>query len=204
MTYADWVSKHCRCFGMDKQSDLEMVTEWANVFALDGFTPDELDATTTAMIRNPPRFRNEHLERIHTIVRANRVLSRQVAQASDTQSVCDYCGNSGFVTVPHPEYVRDYRWMPPFPTAAVICPCYAGRQQGLIVDDYAEGRGEKQKRKRELPKMLRLEQYAQRVPNWLELIRDHQNAQIGMANAKHRATWLDKTIGQILSKVGAE
>lgn len=188
MTYGNWIDRHARAFGLDRDSDKEMLGEWASVFSSDGYTPDELDAATTAMLSNPPRFRNEHLLAIHRSVKASRRPRQPIAE--DYIGECVLCGNTAFVVVPHPAYVVNFEWIPPRYTAAVLCSCGLGRWMEPRLNDEA---GEPGKR----PKMLTLTEYVLRVGNWKELMQQKEHSDSMNQRVFERAKSIDKILGPI-------
>lgn len=137
--FEDWWEFHVRAFGLtDDQA--RGVAAWRETFADMGYTREDLMAASKELLREVPgpRFLTDHRDRLHSIIAVRR---QYATKAKDAETVdygsCDRCSGSGWVMVPHPEYVQGGDWkairfnavgMPVRPMASVTCTCYCGKK----------------------------------------------------------------------------
>lgn len=131
--FDEWTEYHLRAFGLPLTDDfLQTFLVWKEVFRHLRYGSTELWAATADMVASPPppaRFGellNSHLRAIHQSVRDRRKAARGGSPGTTYYSACSDCGNSGWVTVPHPRDVDNGSWLSSL-TAAVTCRCSAGR-----------------------------------------------------------------------------
>ncbi len=188
MTWTEWAQKHCNLFGLITTAEASMVGEWANHFARNDYSPDELDSASDDLANRPPAYRSEHLAALQTIVRARRAarLSESSSRARDERhgASCAICDDHGWAVVPH--WRAEYRAKRH--TCAVACSCAAGRnlQQSLL----------KQERSVET-----LERYEQFVPRWRDLAEEWRTEAREASEHRSRAGTLDDALGRIVAKI---
>ncbi len=195
MTYADWIARHSRVFGLDSEKDRAMMNEWCNVFGSTGIYAEELDLATTRMIsQEAPKFRTDHLVLLQKFVHMAR---KQMASPpdDDPHGECFLCGKTGLVVVPHPKLIQGMNWLSPFATAAVICSCGLGRwlEPRLNGDE-----SRKRPNTKERPRMLTLHDYSQKVcPQWQEVMQERVNATRAQSGLISKARSADQLLGQL-------
>lgn len=204
MTFDQWVDLHCVRFGLTTEAELRMVQSWGPAFAAAGFNVEDLlEATNYMTTRAAPQFRSDHLRLIQQRIndRARAASAKLLAEPEDAEtSTCDQCGNTAWVIVPHPRFIDAGQWLPPQPTAAVVCDaCAKGRK---VLSQFAAPIPEKlsaeDRRTRErLAKSYILSHYTRDFPRWREMLAQRDEARAAMSEAARQAGVVDKTLGRI-------
>lgn len=173
--YIDWARDHCRALGFtDEARAAEQFRLWFDV--LGEFDLADLREATRVILRSTDPItlmgqRAAILKAIHASreARLGRLPSGQTRAdvLAAELGVCNLCGNSGMLSVPHPAHVREGRWCPSggrYHTVSVACRCPVGwRVLGRLkamdkapytLDDYEQRvcpdwRGELRQRRRE-------------------------------------------------------
>jgi len=111
--YASWVTAHRTAFMLPAEW-VESALMWWPTFVSLGVTASELADATRAiqLAAEHPASWGKHLPEVKAVV--GRLRNRRAAEArrahdlarGDRFSVCDLCGDSGWVVVPHPDWVR--------------------------------------------------------------------------------------------------
>lgn len=123
MTWADWIKKHATTFGMQRPDALEMLGEWAHVFAGAGHTPQLMAEATRRVALDPPRGWAGHLRALHDAARAISDARRPVGRPDpEGPPGCKLCDGCGVVSVPGPEAAARGVLMP----RGVVCRCPLG------------------------------------------------------------------------------
>lgn len=196
--YESWVDAHCRSFAIAQPEWIAAFLSWEQAIVGLGATESELrEATQRCLADRPkPQFPVEHLDAVQRHVGAQKTVARRrlaERQLDDGAGTCIYCGNSGWVAVPHPRFVLDGEWkpsryhettgLPIFVTSAVTCMCPRGRQTHETTLSAQTDRG------RPLP--VALEAYARNVnAAWREHLKEVETAKLAMLKAQASAAWL--------------
>ena len=138
--YAGWVDAHRSAFMLS--ADWVVAAEvWWELFQLRGVTGSELAAATRDLMtlgKDAPKFPGDHLPAVErSIGRARNAaaVERRKAYGETDGITCDVCCSSGWVIVPHPNWIRQGRWepshyrengSPAYVTAGVACRCPVG------------------------------------------------------------------------------
>jgi hypothetical protein len=206
--YDQWADRHGTMFGFRAfESDFAMLDSWYAAFRVSGYGVADLDAATAALAQRPPRHRADHLAAIHAAARERRAKlaldELRRAQSSPDPAeigVCDLCGDTGSVCVPHPRFVVGGEWVPTFlgyrPLAAVVCACWVGRR---MIDSYDEKSAEYQKR---VPRPMTLEQYQRcAMPHWRQVLASDESARRALHVADAATAAADRTAGPLAGVV---
>ncbi len=211
MTYTDWANRHCSIFGLLKNEELMMVLSWEDVFAVLLITPTELTDATNFMATNPPKYRTEHLTLIQERIISERERKRGIEERKRLDDLakehdngeCVLCFNSGFVSVPHVNSVKDFEWVYPFYSCVVACSCWKGRDVHQRSEFHANEYNAKNTSKPHIPKrnaMMTISQYEQLNGDWkLQLAHWKKSREVNRV-AADRAGTLDKQLGEIIRK----
>lgn len=76
--WATWVSFHSAMFSFQGRRDVAMFAAWREAFELRRYTAEELRAASLAMSADPPKYRRDHLGRIHGHIREERRRAKAV------------------------------------------------------------------------------------------------------------------------------
>lgn len=189
--YTKWSLKHGKLFSMSPAPWSQVTSAWYPFFAMIGANGDLMAKATleVQILEAPPKNYEGHMYAVKAAL--GRVKDRErkretpaSLQEGQCYSVCNFCGNTGLVSVPHPKHITAGEWepwkhnaegMPIHATAVVSCKCHRGVRQR---DSTAE---------RNKP-IMTLEQYEATVnPAWREhLIERDQQAQWAV-DAERRA-----------------
>lgn len=204
--YTDWSGDYTAVFALNPEAFADVARAWYPVFAMLGASGD-LMAKATREVQvsdSPPKFLGDHMPAVKAAL--GRVKDRErkretpvSLQQGESYSVCNFCANTGLVSVPHPAHVTAGEWgpwkhnadgMPIYATAVVSCRCHRGVRQR---DSTAE---------RSKP-ILTLEQYEATVnPAWREhLIEREQQAQWAV-DAERRAVVTTEGIAKAFAMPG--
>lgn len=181
--WGKWIEYHRSLFGLLTPDELTMVTEWAGLFASDGWLPEHLhEASEWLALHAPPRYRSEHLAAIQERLRSHLRKATQQPQGEDSGWRCVRCQASGFVEVisPKEDTLRPER----IRTCVVACDCRAGQR---VAQQWA---------KYDRP-ILTLAEYARKYPGWeqrLQAVRDLERRQV---RTLARTQALDEALGAI-------
>lgn len=207
--YDQWSERYAATFGMTSDADAAMFAAWFEVFTACGYTLAELAAARMAIARRPPTYRSEHLAAIHAAVRDAR-LTESRKRAADPlpgdRGACSLCGDSGMVTVPHPQQITQGRWQGAAlgyrATAAVACSCHAGQAVLAVYD------GRSPEFKSRIARPMALAEYQRIAPRWKTLLagRDADNLAGSRADdaAKRadKAAPLAKSVRAVIGRIG--
>lgn len=130
--WAEWVVSHATMFGMRSADDDAMVNAWRP--ALNQYTPNELEAASVALLKDGPRFRDQHVAGLLRYLAMKRAQQAQaIAAQSDngfTLAKCSVCQGGGYAIVPHPNCMKDGEFVAGpggyKTTVAVTCSCGIG------------------------------------------------------------------------------
>ncbi len=171
LDYEHWSRRYASVFGLTSAADQDRFAEWYEIFDSCGYSLDELDGATMDIGRQPPEFPNQHLGRIHASITAGR-RAKAIARARGAEvggggpGVCAVCGDSGWVTVPHPRLVIGGDWLAAEfggrLTAAVCCGCWKGRSNETSWESLPD------KEQLRIPRPLTLDAYRRSNPGWAE------------------------------------
>jgi hypothetical protein len=199
--FDSWKTRYAPPFGMVSDVDEVMFDSWFDIFVHAGYTIAELDEARLALHLAPPKNRWEHLESIHRTVTqlrkdAERKRRAEIAPDGSEVGTCVDCGDTGWVTVPHPIHVTGGEWVGHGqysyrPTAAVVCRCYRGRR---VMDGYD---GLQPKDRDRIARPMTLEQYQRSAPGWRGMLRRHEDEQVAAARAAQRSQDADKRLGSL-------
>lgn len=171
--WQEWVDYHSTLFRMTADEDVAMMQLWRESFEGRAFTLDELrHASKQLATSDAKRWRSEHLEAILRSITVNRLARSQALQdEQDRENAypCSLCGNSGIVAVPHPDFIRAAEQAWTYYTAAVSCRCYRGQrvsQSNLDAIELSKEDVKKRKRSKPYPRMMTLDDYERRNPDW--------------------------------------
>src|ERR1043166_8865921 len=196
--YRDWAAKYCAAFGLDRDSDKAMVQTWQKIFEDLGYSVPELEKALTAIARNPPKFRSEHLSAINQAINCERQRlvyeSMEVEAAIDEFEQCKQCSSAGWVFVPHPRFLKDGEWIygpggRSKPLCTVTCGCQVGQRLAGIP---------------RTKKAMSLESYEELNPEWREQIEIHEAGKKALREAQAAANAGDKSLGELISEIGKE
>lgn len=140
--YSAWVKSHLVQFSLVSADTVATFGSWWQSFSALGFTPDELTRATRHVRNLPaetsPKYAGDHYHAIKLAVVNERDRNSQKAvNYDDSRGLCDDCGDSGFISVPHPKFCNAMTWRPErhnhagnpvYVTAAVVCRCWKGRK----------------------------------------------------------------------------
>lgn len=193
--YCLWARRHAAAFGLSRDADADMALEWADHFARQGVSPEALDRATNAMMRDPPKWREDHLARLQEALRNQ---SSQVAPAppADVGIECKLCGGTGSVSVPSRKALAQRiarglgEWGQGDPwkgwgTEAVACRC----PLGLYLRTHGRGN------------WTTLEAYSAERPYWQDEMTAHAEHQKREASLTSSARGLDKTFGSLIDRL---
>lgn len=143
-SYEEWSAYHASSFGVPAGIEPRDLATWTatlmgycEVWGEAGYSPDELTAATKQLINSavPLRVPAEHRSAVYTVVMSKRaVAARQVLAAGEIdRGVCITCFNTGYVSVPHLQGVKNGRWewsegYRRRVSCAVLCKCERGRR----------------------------------------------------------------------------
>jgi hypothetical protein len=128
-----WAIDYCNLFRLKPESLIGTLETWFEAFDANHCTTNELKLALAAMRRNPPEYDREHFRVLSLHVRHLRAeqsaaMVRAASQPKEEEyGICDLCGSTGWVTVPHPRCVREGDFWPPHYELAVYCRCGLGR-----------------------------------------------------------------------------
>lgn len=188
--YAQWIEFHGKLFWMNTPEDMQLFVAWR--LSLSGFSLFELrSASRWIAEEHGAKFRTEHLTLLRRRLAEQREqVRRRAEQNADPNSgstVCATCMGTGTVIVPDWRYVREGEWKfvgHSKPTTAVLCGCHRGESMALRMDDYL-----REKKSGFAP---RLGSYAQRVPDWRELLSEEAARRDGERRSADLAARLDR------------
>lgn len=195
--FDDWAGKHAIIFGMLKPEERQMINLWRPIFASCGYTLAELQYATDVIARDPPKYRGEHLERIHTVIGAFRKRKADdeasAMAAIDEYEVCKNCRSTGWVFVPHPRYIVNWEWVmypgtASKPVAAVTCSCDLGVRISTT-----------HQRKRSIG----LEQYEERNPDWKKQMVEQAAAATALCEVVQHTAAVDRQLGKLVGGVAS-
>jgi len=203
-SWGDWALRHRALFGLNTPEEIDMITEWAALFALEGLMPDELLQASEWLLLAPgaPRFRTEQPAALVARVRHNRKqLERSPPPpADDPHGTCSLCDSTGLVTVPCRRLDRHTgEWRMPGPpgwfgTMAVTCTCALGRWKrertrlklmiaGTVIYEDRRPMG--------------LDEYEVLTPDWRQELARHAEWQRRQVRVTARSQALDEALGEI-------
>jgi len=140
--YLAWMNHHLLTFGIKTHDAVQAFTNWYGMFAAFGYTEAELREATASVINSgPPPVRiGDHYLAIKKAIGAARNTRQREELDSDTHpdlGRCVDCGDTGIVSVPHPDFADPQGWRPIKHNAAgdpvycrmgVTCRCNRGHQ----------------------------------------------------------------------------
>lgn len=140
--YSSWIRLHLVQFAIVTADNVATFGSWWQSFSALGFTPDELNRATRHVRNLPeetaPTRVGDHYHAVKLAVVNERDRNRQKAvNYDDSRGLCADCGDTGFISVPHPRFCDAVGWRPDrhnvhgdpiYTTCAVICRCWKGRQ----------------------------------------------------------------------------
>lgn len=192
--WGEWVDFYGGCFGWLSDADLRMFDAWRRVFAASGYTMAELRDAAKALAANPPKWRSDHLARIHQHVRESRfaaqVAREREAREANEKKPCELCGDTGLVVVPHSRAVVNGEWRAPFYTMGVACECGAGFSVRSPMIRRYDAWVENNRKGKMPPVIARLQDYERENPFWREQVRqkaEAQKAEVAAREASHGA-----------------
>ena len=200
----NWLNRYSTTFRMTSDKDVLMLHSWRAIFVAKNATYDELEACIVQVGLNPPAYREEHLRAILRHLDQMRAEAFQTSRPMDPvegeiEYWCGMCNDTGWVSVPHLECVRDGRFVPHprFQTCyqmCVTCNCKSGEwiYQSFV---NAEARGKEKKRP------MRLGDYESRNPQWREQMRAREEEQRQEFVARAHAGHLDGLFGKLAKHI---
>lgn len=196
--WTTWITRHATTFGMN-DAELDMLDAWREPFELRGYTVAELlEATTWLAANDPPQWRSEHLARLRKRIEASRFARYRAEQAEiaadDERDLCRECRGAGLVVVPHLNFVRDGRWIPPWYTYAVACNCRRGLR---IYEQCRAAAAENDKRRA----IVSIGDYEMVNPRWREQVEQKRQAQAADVRAESAAKAGDTAFGSLVRKI---
>lgn len=144
--YLDWVKSHRTTFGLHTPEASAAFAAWWPAFRAMSATASELGVATLVVLNAGPAPMRlaDHYQALRTALGAVRDKARSTAEtqraalpAPDRGVCADGCGDTGYVTVPHPRFCSAEGWRhshhnaagnPVYVTAAVTCRCAVGRR----------------------------------------------------------------------------
>jgi hypothetical protein len=197
LEWMSWSTKHSHIFGMMSELDMTMLSSWRDVFHTAGYSADELAAATMELASDPPRWRVDHLTRIHTFIRAERFRTRLAMEKMEEERyravACQLCGGCGYAEVPHLSCVYDSRWREgPRYTMSVCCRCEIGRRKNEVIINNPRQPAIDQRRR------MGLGEYSLHLPNWEELLREKKDELAARARSHAAAAGVDQEFGPLV------
>lgn len=192
-----WTTKHSHIFGMMADADLAMFHAWREVFQAAGYSAEELAAATMNIANDPPRWRVDHLTRIHGYIRAERFRARLAMEKMEEERhravACQLCGGCGYAEVPHLSCIRDCAWREgPRYTMSVCCRCEIGRRKNEAVVNNPRQPAIDQRRR------MGLGEYGVHLPNWEELMREKKDELAARARSHAASAGVDQEFGPLV------
>jgi hypothetical protein len=198
--WESWVDKHAAMFALDGDHNAAMFAAWRQVFEARGYTAAELNEATVWIGGNaPPRYRSEHLDLLRRRIEARRLAASQaqveMQNARGYSADCPRCNGARVLVVPHLGFVRDGRWVCPWPTFAVACGCVPGRRLWESLQTHETSKG--------VPSpLLSIGDYEMSNPAWADQLDERETAR-QRDNAAYDVTRnVDKRLGEILKGIG--
>ena len=192
-----WSGRHATIFGMLKPEERQMLNLWRPIFAGCGYTLAELRYATEMIARDPPKYRGEHLSRIHSVIgelRRKSVDEEMSALAAIGEfEACKNCQSLGWVFVPHPRFIVNWEWITCpgtayKPLAAVTCSCDLGVR---IASTHQKRRP------------MGLEQYEQRNPDWKLQTIEQEAAAAALRKIVQYTIAVDRQLGKLVGSIAA-
>lgn len=163
-SWTAWMERAAKLLGMHGARDLDTLAEWTHLFARRSFGIGDMTDALEAVALEPPIHKREVLGKLIGLVRAK--LGSRAPPAED-RGTCTLCGNSGLVTVPHPQHT-EAQWY----TLGVTCRCPSGQRVRRQHTEYAEQKGWPADRR-----SLSLDDYeATYGRDWTDVLAAHEQA----------------------------
>jgi len=204
--YCEWSTRYAAMFGMTRDTERAMFTEWYNVFRAAGYTLAELNAATQVIGMDPPKYRDGHLRALHDAIRNARVdkMRNHQREAVDDRGACTTCRGSGLVCgLPHPRHIG-----PEHPggfgaTCAVYCHCALG------VWKVNQWENQTPEYKAKCKRTATMAEYMHEVPDWRGMVermrqyeRSYQKAR-SVTEEADKAGPLDAVMNRLRRKIAA-
>jgi hypothetical protein len=192
INWTDWISYHSTIFALNTESDLNMLTEWARLFQMAGWTPTELkQASEWLALHEPPAYRSQHLVALQKRLPYARQQKGAPPAAMDGEDCgrCVVCLGTGFVTVPNHKYANEPRGSihhGKFYTCVVTCHCSRGRWR----EQHCSRDGG----------ILSLAEYEARWPWWREEMAQHEALLKQRTRSLAHAKAVDEALGAIKAR----
>lgn len=200
MTDSDWfvwVAHHTTMFYLKSEDDEAMVNGWRPLF--DQFAVAELKTASLEMLKDPPKYRDQHVSGLLRVLSAkraaaNRAFAEQNDHAKDHMRIaCGLCDGTGYALVPHPSCLQGVEFVVGpggyKATTAVCCSCYMGSKKLQSFDSVER-------------KPLSLHAYEQiHGVGWRALMDEWASEQEKKADAVQSAKWLDAKKGPIAKQL---
>ena len=181
MTWDDWIDLHARAYGHRDDSDLAMLDLWAQQFAADGWTADDLAAATRWVLTHVEvKFRSDTLAAL--IARLRAVREQQIGRQDDApqHQGCKLCGWTGWVPVPDPKAINRGAWA----VMLALCVCPLGRLR--------RGQGDQRPS---------VELWHLHMPDWHTRMTAHDQAVAAALKADGATIDNDHRLGPIFAKI---
>lgn len=191
--WKNWVENFANVFGLADDNGLTMINSWKPIFEKANYSEEDLVFAIDEIAKNPPKFRSEHLKAIHEAIRLKRSYEAPPADRSNFEISCPFCGNAGYVSVPHFADLRNGQWVRPHRTMAVLCCCFLGERKRQKIS--IEGK---------YPVPLGLVKYEERNPRWNEQMKRNEQRQIKELREVNPAAnaALVETMNRLRSRLG--
>lgn len=192
-----WAGRHATIFGMLKPEERQMINFWRPIFAGCGYTLAELRYATEMIARGPPKYRGEHLDRIHVVIGGLRKKSADeemsALSAIEEFEACKNCRSAGWVFVPHPNFIVSGEWSTYLgtaykPVAVVTCSC----DRGVRISSTHQHK-----------RPLGLEQYEQRNPDWKQQLVEQEAASAAIRKVVRHTIALDNQFGKLVGNIAS-
>ena len=193
--YEAWASRHAGIFGLLKAEERQMLQLWRPIFLSCGYTAAELRYATEMIARDPPKYRGEHLDRIHSVIGQLRKKSTddeaESLAAIEEFEKCKNCGDLGWVFVPNPKYLSSGEWTPypgtsHKPTAVVTCSCNIGQRVSST---------------HQKKQPMGLEKYEERNPDWRQQVAEEYAAGEARRKAVSHTAAMDQKLGSLVEGI---
>lgn len=187
--WAEWVVSHVTMFGMRSADDEAMVNAWRP--ALNQYTPRELESASVALLKDGPRFRDQHVAGLLRFLSMKRAqFAAAIAAQADTGlelASCSVCQGTGVAIVPHSQCLRGGEFVAGpggyKTTMAVMCSCYQGRRKFQTFDAVER-------------KPMTLEEYEKKhCMGWRALLEEWESEKSKTATMMMSARANDKKLG---------
>lgn len=163
----EWFPGFCKRYMLraswSGKDDEERLVEWLPLFSKHNVSEKEADeASIRLMSEGFPPVRGNHAAAMIRVIKAIREETRDARKKEQLSGpVCELCGNSGLVTVPHPSHFdQDGKWKGKY-TAAVLCSCPASDKMARFRNNDGAG----------IPTLAKYEEFCPDWRDWMEWYR---------------------------------